>query len=441
MLVRRQPFIRFLLPLFALISLLAFFANPVSALAAEGLDASSDPAQVRVQLAEEPFTAKSFDDFEYADASSDAALASQSRILSYDQSKIDALGIQCDAWSGACLGYAAAYCEIVATGKAWSWTDFDGNGGSAGESGFYGRNMTSEFDCYQTYDQQSTLRRLYDSIDAGHPCIVYVTTTSGNQHWVAVIGYEGVDDPGNLKLSNFVMLDSNYAFDCEPALLSERGYTLRFGDTFGNVRVCKNSTDSSSRVSTEWFDDCYYGDWFVDSGVIEYAVNNSLIYGYNGTKLFKPWNYVTRGEAVTMLYRLAGEPALAQSSAFFDVNYSEYYGDAISWARSTGVVSGYGRENVFKPNQTVTREELACMIANYAEKIGGLDISSDSAAMNAMPDAAKVSTYARPSLAWCMDQGIINGVDRDDGTYIDPANGAWRASMASMITVLHRDLL
>ncbi len=416
-------------------------ASSSSVASQEGVGGAS--ATPRLALAEEPFEARSPEEFPYSSEAdlTDCGLASEGRKLVYDQSLIDSLGVQNGAWSSACLGYAAAYCQIITTGQYHSWSEFDFYGGWD-ENNFYGRNMTGEFDCFNYYDQQATLRALYDSINSGHPCILYVTTTSNNQHWVAIVGYENVDDPDNLSLGNFIMLDSNYAFDSQPCSLASRGYTLRYGDTFGNVRVSKGWAAAEEQRESFLFSDCYLGDWFVDKGVLEYAVSNGLMTGYSGTTLFGPWDFITRGQVVTVLHRLCGTPAASGDVADFDdVDYDEYYGDAIRWARQTGVVKGYDNTNLFSPDQPVSREELARMIANYARQVAGMDTSTSYDAFWQMPDASTVNTWARESVSWCLDKGIINGVERDGGRYIDPGKGAWRASMASMVTVLHRDYL
>lgn len=409
---------------------------------AQGAESSLEP---HITLSEEPFEALSADAFPYAvdadDAQGSCELASDSCKLAYDENLIKQLGIQNGPWSGACLGYAAAYCQMITTGQYHSWAEFDGNGGYD-ESNFYGRNMTGEFDCWNYYDQQSTLRALYDAINAGHPCIVYVTTTSGNQHWVAVVGYENVSDPNNLSPESFIMLDPNYAFSCEPCSLTTHGYVLRYGDTFGNVRVSKGYASIEDLREPYLFEDCYRGDWFVDSGDLEYVVNQGLMTGYAGTNLFGPWDNITRGQVVVVLYRLCGSPVmLGDPTAFSDVDYGMYYGSAIDWARRTGVVNGYGDTNTFCPDQPVSREELAHMITNYASRIANVDTSTSYEALLRMPDADSVQSWARDSVSWCLDAGIIKGVSRDDGRYIVPDDGAWRASMATMVTVLQRNYL
>ncbi len=379
--------------------------------------------------------------------SADAQLATTaSAMLAYNLPQITKVGKQADAWSGACLGFAAAYSQTITSGQLHYWWEFDGNGGAYGESGFYGRNMTAEFDCRSTFDEQSTLRLVYDSINQGKPVILYVTATTGNEHWVTVVGYENADAT-KLRPENFIVLDSNFAFALEPISLTAHGYTLRYGDSFGNVRISKASVSAQAGpVASEYFSDCYYGDWFVDSGVLDYAYEHDLVSGYSGARAgeFGPYDSLTRGQVATILWRIAGEPrtqAVSSSDDFDDVDYGMYYGDAIRWARQTGVVNGYATANVFMPDAFVSRQELACMIANYAGKIGGIDTSSTCALLDELPDAGTVETWARASMGWCMDVDVMNGVNENGVAWARPAATAWRASMASMATVLYRDVL
>ena len=108
----------------------------------------------------------------------------------------------------------------------------------------------------------------------------YVTTGSGSQHWVTVIGYEGVDNSDNLSTDNFIILDPDRTSGLEPESLSSRGLTLRYGDWMGNVRISYASADvDDGRVPSEHFSDCFYGDWFVDSGVVDYVFDHGYITG------------------------------------------------------------------------------------------------------------------------------------------------------------------
>ena len=202
-------------------------------------------------------------------------LQSNGRMLKFDQALINQVGLQ--HTGGSCLGYAAAYAKTITTGTVHTWAEFDYNGGAYGESGFCGKNMTDEFDCRVIGSESEVLRTLYNAINDGHPVVLYVTTGSGSQHWVTVIGYEGVDNPDNLSTDNFIILDPDRTSGLEPESLSSRGLTLRYGDWMGNVRISYASADvDDGRVPSEHFSDCFYGDWFA------YNFGNKDTYYYRG---------------------------------------------------------------------------------------------------------------------------------------------------------------
>lgn len=219
-----------------------------------------------------------------------------------------------------------------------------------------------------------------------------------------------------------------------------------FGGTSG-TGFNTQATDGNRYVNTEAtaqylpfiFSDVSSGDWFIQGGGKNflYALNNKLLSGY-GNGLFGPYDSVTRGQVAAILHRMEGEPS-ASSPDFSDVDYGQYYGNAIRWARAVGVISGYG-ENNFAPDAPVTREELAAMLANYA-KYKGLDVSSDMAKAEAMPDWQDVDGWARESMAWTIDTGIISGSSEGGVRYIRPRGGAQRCVAAVMMATFHRDVL
>ena len=236
-------------------------------------------------------------------------------------------------------------------------------------------------------------------------------------------------------------------------------YTLTYSgnDGFGSGKVTVVAMgDYSGTLTADFaivsnaskaFSDAPEGEWYVESGALDYAYAHNLISGYSGTDKVGAYDFIKRQDVAVILWRMAGEPQVAAGDSFEDVDYSDYYGPAVRWARASGVINGYrdadGMYRNFGPNDLVTREQLAAMIANYAEKIGGMVISSDCAKLDALPDAGSVSDWARISVGWCMDKGIMSGVrDRNTGVdYAQPAGSAWRASMASMAATLHRDVL
>lgn len=199
-------------------------------------------------------------------------------------------------------------------------------------------------------------------------------------------------------------------------------------------------TTTVSDDSTYGFSDVDGTEWFANAQYLGYVVEKGLMKGYDDSGAFGPYDTITRGQVAVVLHRLAGG-SHADASDFSDVDYSEYYGNAIEWARSTGVIKGYGDTNTFGPNDPVTREQLAVMLCNYAEKVAGVDIGSDGSKLAAMPDAGEVDDWGVPAVSWVMDQGIISGVVEPDGAFVRPLANAQRCQFAKMASVFHRNVL
>lgn len=200
----------------------------------------------------------------------------------------------------------------------------------------------------------------------------------------------------------------------------------------------------AAEAPTYGFTDVNGDEWFAIDEVLGYATDHGIISGYDDGRL-GAYDDVTRGQVAVILHRLAGEPD-AQADDFADVDYGAYYGPAIRWARSTGVINGYWDEAAqaylsFGPDDPVTREQLATMLANYAREIEAIVTETDGVLLNGMPDAGDVDGWARESVGWAMDAGLMSGVVEAGGSYVRPLATAQRCAMAKMASALHRDVL
>lgn len=100
----------------------------------------------------------------------------------------------------------------------------------------------------------------------------------------------------------------------------------------------------------------YYADataWAAETGVTE---------GVDGGSRFEPLRPITRAEAVTMLWRLAGEPQPSAPSSFPDVATDRYFTLAVAWARETGLTTGVGNTGTFAPAAGSTRAEAVTLL-------------------------------------------------------------------------------
>ena len=165
--------------------------------------------------------------------------------------------------------------------------------------------------------------------------------------------------------------------------------------------------------------------WYYDS--IKYCFKNGIIMGTTDTT-FSPNTNVTRGNLVTILWRMEGSPKVSGNISFPDVKETDYYYEAVKWAEKTGVVHGYDTGK-FGPNNNISREQLATILNNYAKyKKKDTNVQAD---LSKFTDNKKISSYAREGVAWAVAKKVISG--KENGTKVDPQGKASRAEAAAMI--------
>ena len=171
------------------------------------------------------------------------------------------------------------------------------------------------------------------------------------------------------------------------------------------------------------FHDVTEGDWFYEA--VRCAYETGLMDGV-GDSLFAPNSQTTRAQLVTILHRLAGQPAVSGDLIFTDVEAGTWYADAVAWAAENGIVNGT-TDTTFAPGEDITREQLVTVLYRYAES-KGYDVSA-SADLSGYPDAGQVQDYAQPAMAWAVAEGIVEGVDGN----LNPTGDATRAQIATIL--------
>ena len=172
------------------------------------------------------------------------------------------------------------------------------------------------------------------------------------------------------------------------------------------------------------FTDVNEGDWFHDA--VRYVYDNGLMDGV-GDGQFAPNATTNRAMVVTILHRLAGEPAVAGDVGFTDVEPGLWYTDAVAWAAQKGIVNGIS-ETEFAPSGDLTREQLATILYRYAESMG-YDVSA-SVDLSGFPDAGDIQSYATQALSWAVAEGLLQGFEDDS---LQPGGTATRAQIATIL--------
>lgn len=189
----------------------------------------------------------------------------------------------------------------------------------------------------------------------------------------------------------------------------------------GRVGVCRYLPPERGE-----FADVGEKDWFREA--VEFCTENGVFTG-TGTGRFSPASPMTRAMTVTVLYRIAGSPAVTAPTDFADVPAGAYYADAVSWAQAEGIVNGT-TPSTFSPNDNITRQQMAAILCRYTDPEAA---EAPEAVLQVFPDWEESASYARAPLAWAVEQGLINGTAAGDRVLLNPLGNATRAQVAAIL--------
>lgn len=128
---------------------------------------------------------------------------------------------------------------------------------------------------------------------------------------------------------------------------------------------------------------------------------------------FGPYWGMTRAMVATILYRMAGAPAVANAqTSFEDVDAAAWYGPAVAWAKEKGMINGYSPTQ-FAPDDYITREQMAALLWRYAGS------PAPTQALTAT-DQDSISDWAKSAMAWAQRKG---DVQRPQRPHQAPAHG------------------
>ena len=168
-------------------------------------------------------------------------------------------------------------------------------------------------------------------------------------------------------------------------------------------------------------------EWYHEG--VDLMLNMGYMNGV-GNGQFDPSGTTTRAMIVTILWRIAGEPAPKAENTFSDVAAGQWYSDAITWAAENDVVNGVGGGK-FDPDGKITREQMATILFRYVGSLGA--DTSKRAELGGFPDGAQTAAWASDAVQWAVAEKIING---SDGKLLPQGN----ATRAQVATILYRSM-
>ena len=289
------------------------------------------------------------------------------------------------------------------------------------------------FDTVLGYDTQAELTTDKDSA-SDHEGIDQIGRSIAGKDFTSQVKAERYD----VKKGKWVKVSHPYIF----TVAGEYRFTLT-----GTADDAKNykfaNADNTTVVTTLCVDekdlvfrDVLPGEWYFDA--VADAKGLGYVAGVSGSKYYQPTAAIKRCDVIVILARMAGvdnslndmdEGTFNKEYSTYldynDVDESSYYARALAWA--TKVDIAHGSNGAFRPNDTITREEFAALLSNYA-MLNGKDVSVDADKVLAeFPDGSSVSDWAANAVAWAADADIMG-----NGGKLNPGSDITRAEVAAM---------
>ena len=221
-----------------------------------------------------------------------------------------------------------------------------------------------------------------------------------------------VTDAAGNELELFKRSDTEYSFTMPGSAVSIEASFEEIGEPV--------------EESEPLFADVRETDWHYDA--VQYVCENGLMNGVSD-EYFDPDATLTRSMMVTLLWRLAGEPVVNYLMPFDDVDQGSWYGEAVRWAASEGIVSGVS-DSAYAPGDPITREQLAVILYRFAQYMGyDVSVGEDTNILS-YEDFAEISEYAIPAIQWACGSGLMRGVTDSE---LSPHGTATRAQIATMM--------
>jgi hypothetical protein len=212
--------------------------------------------------------------------------------------------------------------------------------------------------------------------------------------------------------------------------LSDNGKLTRLDSSYSNGMITFVSSRRSYHVVgydpvalwTNVFSDVSESAWYYDA--VAYGNHYGLFVGNGGR--FMPDDSMTRAMFATVLWNLEGTPAPALSANFGDIPVGAWYHDAVVWAAENGIVVGTGGGK-FSPDTTISRQEMALMLLNYAT-FKAYTIPHHREAPD-YSDTAQIAVWAESAAKELSEAGVMEGNNNE----FMPRKAANRAEAAQLI--------
>lgn len=220
------------------------------------------------------------------------------------------------------------------------------------------------------------------------------------------------------------LLEQGYEFVTVRDLLLRRGITPEAGVMYYDAKNTGVNLDIDEAGSG------YYDESQIESHWAYDALTFCLDHGFLSREAdgrVRPNKPITRGEFVTSLAKFCGVDESYRyyaETGYRDIASGSELAPYVKWARDAGLMDG--SNGAFHPDDYLTREQMATVVARYLTALGR---APGGAAQTAYKDQSRISTWALDGVALCTREGILQG---SNGAFF-PKGKLTRAQTAAIV--------
>jgi len=287
----------------------------------------------------------------------------------------------------------------------------------------------------------------FEAVDYPYMTLVYRTSSEKEKIDISLRGNNNSLSKLDASKTPALVKDEKAAFTVNLNDFANESLVIENNKTYTDLYYTINFFDSTVQMGYDGYVDIiaigffdneaaaksYDGEYYKGSGFtdtlshwacdnIDYVVRAGLFSGVS-TLEFKPNNKMTRAMLAVVLSRLGNDTENTTAYPYKDVAADAWFAKGVSFVYSKGICEP---AETFRPDDNITREEIADMLYRYA-KVSGKTLGK---AELDFADADKIDEDKREAFEYCVYAGIFKG--NNDNT-VNPDGEASRAEVSALL--------
>lgn len=207
----------------------------------------------------------------------------------------------------------------------------------------------------------------------------------------------------------------------------------------GTADAAASAAANDAATAATSFSDVASDAWYADA--VAFCAAHNLMTGYDDSTRFGVGDPLTTEQLATILWRIAEpEASHVRANAYAenttgktDVTSNQWYTGSMDWAFENGIITGYDGTTLMGVGEPLSAERFVTIVARYCSQ--GAYLTTDGSRVAALfTDGASIDAWARGSVVWARESGLLTGYDHHDGTYsFAPAENIARERAATII--------